>query len=1319
MSKISISIIFLIIGMILITFSSVFAADVTELDEEQFGEVGSLFNRAPACHIYGDVYAQAALDSEQVVLTTFSINSSTGIIIEIDSYDLPDGTDADSIAMLSHPDNENMIFIMWFDGNVGTPGTRIQSWDITNGGTIPAAATDSIFDTANDQTQNQAIWAGDSYSDCISVVGKNGDVTTVDNSYVWTFTMSTTGTLASVDRLSLGNYADDYAYPTHCEVEANKYYAQWFYLASFLSSRIYTISAVDGTISLPGATWSTSSPGFMNYAGNHFCASVSEDIVVRVSSDNAYDLWYVTMDVSGVTPSMGTPYEIDTARWFFPSIYVLDNNTYLIVAEDNSVFKMDYCLLTVPDDGGIGAEYILETGIFDYPSFQATVIPINGMSDGYFLSYMDSAGPYENTIKSLDIDLPPVTTLDSMGTDYPLPYSEVELEGTVTDIGGSTVTTVGFCWNTTGAPTISGSKTAEAVSIGSAPTSFSASATDILGYTTYYFRSYATNDAGTSYSEAQTVRTRCTLGLLGECVDREEDYFEPVPENGSRYVGNGWKCEETDDGTSFIYLSAAQMLTTRSARVYSYRVTYSGTFVGTEVIDYQDFNAGQEAGNNTVVRVHEHSSYGGGDPLYAVVSSPEWGGTAGHPYMSTFSVTNTGTISVAYDTQSVAYTSNHGYYGSDAWYIDEGYVGTIQSRWTGPIGGGWDDCSVVAQVIDVLVDGTINGAVDGLTVMSSYEWNPEYFVRPKLFKITGDQPTTPNSNEGGYGRWGVNAIYGVAPNSVTWGTFFVEDTGGVPDLQDAKYVSAIAGINGANINTSFYTPQRISDDYWAFMHLDNLWTIEITQGGTVSSTPYDVIDWTDAWTPENNRLLYVGGNRYISLSAIVNNSTIRIAGFDINSPDLSLDMVVQDDSVTGMINYPRGPLSVMIDGTNNIYHFVGMNGASPPVITGNSFVIYVPATVDTTGHSNVTFSSAIGYGEILHAGWTVPTVAGICWSGTNPYPTTSDSHTTTIGTYPVGSTWSGGMSSLSVATSYYYRAYAISADGTAYGPSGVLTTSTCVECPIVYTLGVVDAGTSSASMVGQISSAGGSTLIERGFYYNTAGSPTASDSTIGTVFALSVGVYYEEVTGLTPNTLYYFRAFATNSYGTDIGNELTFNTVPNYTDNTIYLNFEPWNLIPPSSPGTITDVSGYGNDASYILADMIDGVTVYVTNALAGGGGFYPAQGDIEVPNKWIVPPQSGMTQQGDASNLPLYEIFEEVGNDIGMEPALLYIMMMFGVAMGIGFLIYLIVGSLLMALLVMVVLMTGFMSTGVLPLWVLIFFIAFAIGLVYVSRQV
>ena len=40
------------------------------------------------------------------------------------------------------------------------------------------------------------------------------------------------------------------------------------------------------------------------------------------------------------------------------------------------------------------------------------------------------------------------------------------------------------------------------------------------------------------------------------------------------------------------------------------------------------------------------------------------------------------------------------------------------------------------------------------------------------------------------------------------------------------------------------------------------------------------------------------------------------------------------------------------------------------------------------------------------------------------------------------------------------------------------------------------------------------------------------------------GTYTSSLTGLTANTLYYVRAYATNSVGTAYGNQVTFTTLP-------------------------------------------------------------------------------------------------------------------------------------------------------------------------------
>jgi len=379
-----------------------------------------------------------------------------------------------------------------------------------------------------------------------------------------------------------------------------------------------------------------------------------------------------------------------------------------------------------------------------------------------------------------------------------------------------------------------------------------------------------------------------------------------------------------------------------------------------------------------------------------------------------------------------------------------------------------------------------------------------------------------------------------------------------------------------------------------------------------------------------------------------------------------------------------------------------------------SFFTATSPSLTTQFPSDITSTTCTGNGTITDTGGIDPTFRGFCWNLTGS-PTTADYGWYESGTFSTGA-YSGPVTGLPPLTDIYMRSFATNTEGTGYGNE---ITFFSHDYPDIYTLGIYDVGASSVSAVGYLYNEGGSSLSEMGFVYGTSGSPTISDSKwIQSPILTPPVEWYDTITGLSGNTHYYVRAYATNAYVTGYGEEFPFNTIPSYNDNTMYLDFEPWNIVPPSSPGTITDVSAYGNNASYTLAEMTDGITVWAPKLLATGGNFYPGQGDAELPNKWIVPPQSGMTQQGDASNLPLYEVFEETADQLNMDPAILYTMMVLAMAMGIGFLIYLIIGSVLVALLVMMVMLAGFMSTGVMPLWILIFFVAFSIGIIYVSRQ-
>jgi uncharacterized protein (TIGR02145 family) len=90
----------------------------------------------------------------------------------------------------------------------------------------------------------------------------------------------------------------------------------------------------------------------------------------------------------------------------------------------------------------------------------------------------------------------------------------------------------------------------------------------------------------------------------------------------------------------------------------------------------------------------------------------------------------------------------------------------------------------------------------------------------------------------------------------------------------------------------------------------------------------------------------------------------------------------------------------------------------------------------------------------------------------------------------------------------------------------------------------------TAQSGGIISSDGGSSITARGVCWSTSANPSIDDNI--TTDGTGSGNFTSAITGLTGRTLYYIRAYATNSLGTGYGNELSFTT----TDST----------------GTVTDI---------------------------------------------------------------------------------------------------------------------------------------------------
>jgi hypothetical protein len=191
-------------------------------------------------------------------------------------------------------------------------------------------------------------------------------------------------------------------------------------------------------------------------------------------------------------------------------------------------------------------------------------------------------------------------------------------------------------------------------------------------------------------------------------------------------------------------------------------------------------------------------------------------------------------------------------------------------------------------------------------------------------------------------------------------------------------------------------------------------------------------------------------------------------------------------------------------------------------------------TVITTYVSFITMTTAISSINVTSDGGASVIARGTCWS-LLPNPTTADSHTTNgEGT----GYFISNLSGLTASTTYYARGYATNSIGTAYGNQIEFQT---LGTPTVTTAQVTNIGATYVISGGNVLSDGGAAVIARGVCWGTSSNPTISDS--HTFDGNETGIFISEVIGLTPNSSYYIRAYATNSEGTGYGNEITFTTL--------------------------------------------------------------------------------------------------------------------------------------------------------------------------------
>lgn len=215
---------------------------------------------------------------------------------------------------------------------------------------------------------------------------------------------------------------------------------------------------------------------------------------------------------------------------------------------------------------------------------------------------------------------------------------------------------------------------------------------------------------------------------------------------------------------------------------------------------------------------------------------------------------------------------------------------------------------------------------------------------------------------------------------------------------------------------------------------------------------------------------------------------------------------------------------------------VSSDGRSELTVTATGKITNVPI-VSTEAVSDITASSAVFNGNITSPGSPSYSERGFVYATTSQ-PALDKTIRKVTAAVNSSAAFSANVEGLELNIVYYVRAYAINDIGTAYGNE---VSFMAKALPALNTLSVSNITSSTAKFNAMITSVGSPAYTERGFVFAITSQPTLS-TTIRKITAATSSdeSYSADVNGLSLNTTYYVRSYATNSEGTAYGNEVSF-----------------------------------------------------------------------------------------------------------------------------------------------------------------------------------
>lgn len=246
--------------------------------------------------------------------------------------------------------------------------------------------------------------------------------------------------------------------------------------------------------------------------------------------------------------------------------------------------------------------------------------------------------------------------------------------------------------------------------------------------------------------------------------------------------------------------------------------------------------------------------------------------------------------------------------------------------------------------------------------------------------------------------------------------------------------------------------------------------------------------------------------------------------------------------------------------------------------------------VVTNDITNISQTQALCGGSMSIIGNLSVTAKGVCWN-TSGNPSIADLHTSDgTGT----SSFSSNLTALNANTKYFVKAFVSASNGkTYYGEQKEFTTLSengGDETIEIITNDITDISTSNAKSGGNVICSNDCTIYVKGVCWSTSHNPTVSDA--HTSDGQGQGAFVSTLTGLTPGTNYYVKAYA--QIGNDViyGDEKSFSTsmgLPSEVEVTeVSYNFIKIRVAPSSSVDYYySRIVGIGNAVRHDINDTI------------------------------------------------------------------------------------------------------------------------------------